>query len=76
MEWIGVGWSVWVSSFLLLEIHLDDWREPNFVFLGLVTKASVLIGENQILFLFGSVDDWHCCRSKCFVVSRSKATFW
>ena len=39
-------------------------------------EAMVCFNEGLLFFSFVINADWHCCGSKCFVVSRSKATFW
>ena len=75
MEWIGVGWSVWVSSFLLLESQLADCTERSFVFFWLLSKDSVLIGENQVLFLFGEVAICMLIKTNFALVLTNEAVF-
>ena len=73
-SWV-VAFGVLVSSFLLLESQIADWREPSFVFFGLATKASVLIGENQVLFLFGEVAICMLIKTNFALVLTNEAVF-
>ena len=73
-SWV-VAFGVLVSSFLILESQLADWRERSFVFFWLVSKDSVLIGENQVLFRFGEVAICMLIKTNFALVLTNEAVF-